>query len=71
MTGPFAVLGQAYSADGRRFAKWRSTHMFIDTAALKATYQWEGELLDGRPTPPPPRPKIRWEEHEQRNAEIA
>ena len=47
----FTVLGYAYSADGRPWAKWNSTHMFIDKARLKATYRWEGEMLDGRPTP--------------------
>lgn len=47
----FAVLGNVYSADGRRWAMWKSTHMFIDKARLKATYLWEGEILDGRPTP--------------------
>ena len=47
----FAVLGYAYSADGRPWAKWTSTHMFIDKQRLKATYRWEGEMLDGRATP--------------------
>lgn len=46
----FTVLGYAYSADGHRWAKWNSTHMFIDKARLTATYLWEGEVLDGRPT---------------------
>jgi hypothetical protein len=47
----FVVLGYAYTADGRPWAKWISTHMFIDKRGLKATYRWEGEMLDGRPTP--------------------
>jgi hypothetical protein len=47
----FVVVGYAYSADGRRWAKWTSTHMFIDGKRLKATYRWDGEVLDGRPTP--------------------
>ena len=46
----FVVHGYAYSPDGRRTAKWNSTHVFIDKARLKATYRWEGELL-ARPTP--------------------
>ena len=46
----FTVRGHAYSAGGRRWAKWNSTHMFIDKRRLKATYRWEGEVLDGRPT---------------------
>ena len=45
------VLGSAYSPDGQRWAKWNSTHVFIEKERLKATYRWEGELLDGRPTP--------------------
>ncbi len=48
----FAVLGYAYSDDGRRWATWNSEHMFIDTARLKATYLWKGELLAGD-TPEP------------------
>jgi hypothetical protein len=47
----FALLGYAYSASGRPFATWKSTHMFIDKVRLKATYRWEGEILDGEPTP--------------------
>jgi len=47
----FAVLGYAFSDDARPFAKWTSTHMFVDAGRLKATYRWEGEMLDNRPTP--------------------
>lgn len=47
----FVVLGHAYSAAGEPWAKWTSTHMFIDKSRLTATYRWEGELLDRRPTP--------------------
>jgi hypothetical protein len=48
----FVVRGHAHSADGRRWAKWNSKHIFTDKARLKATYVWEGELLDGQ-TPEP------------------
>jgi hypothetical protein len=41
----FSAQGNSYSADGAQWAKWRSTHMFIDAAHLTATYLWEGELL--------------------------
>ena len=51
-TDSFAVTGHAYSIDGRPWAKWTSTHMFIDTVRLKATYRWEGELV-GVKTPDP------------------
>ncbi len=51
-TDSFAVTGHAYSVDGRPWAKWTSTHMFIDTVRLKATYRWEGELV-GEKTPDP------------------
>jgi len=47
----FRVRGYAYSSDGRRWAKWHSTHLFIDKGRLQATYRWEGELYDARPTP--------------------
>jgi hypothetical protein len=47
----FVVSGYAFGPDARRWAKWHSTHMFIDKRRLKATYRWEGEMLDGRPTP--------------------
>jgi hypothetical protein len=47
----FAVVGHAYSSDGRVYAKWTSTHMFIDEDRLRSTYLWEGELLEGRRTP--------------------
>jgi hypothetical protein len=47
----FGVLGYAFSNDARPFAKWESTHMFVDSGRLKATYRWEGEMLDNRPTP--------------------
>jgi hypothetical protein len=45
------LRGLAYSHGGARWAKWHSTHMFIDPVRLTATYRWEGEMLDGRPTP--------------------
>lgn len=48
--GTFSVSGHAYSADGQQWAKWNSTHMFIDAAHLKATYLWDGEVLR-MPTP--------------------
>jgi hypothetical protein len=41
----FAAQGNSYSADGAQWAKWHSTHMFIDAAHLTATYLWEGEQL--------------------------
>ena len=47
----FVVSGYAYGPDARRWAKWHSTHLFIDKGRRKATYRWEGEMLDGRPTP--------------------
>ena len=46
----FSVHGRSYSADGRRWAKWNSTHMFIDGRGLTATYYWKGEVL-GQQTP--------------------
>jgi hypothetical protein len=46
----FAVRGYAYSANFQRWAKWVSTHMFIDTVGLTATYRWDGQILNG-PTP--------------------
>jgi len=49
-TDTFAVHGYAYSEDFQRWAKWVSTHMFIDTVGLTATYRWSGEILGG-PTP--------------------
>ena len=51
-TDTFAVHGYAYSEDFQRWARWVSTHMFIDTVGLTATYQWDGEIL-GAPTPDP------------------
>ena len=46
----FVVHGNAYSADGEQWAKWHSTHMFIDASSRRATYLWGGELLQ-RTTP--------------------
>jgi hypothetical protein len=41
----FAVQGAAYSSDGRRFAIFESTHVFIDPKRYSATYLWKGEKL--------------------------
>lgn len=46
----FSVHGHAYSPDGKPWAKWDSTHVFIDAAALHATYLFKGEVL-GQQTP--------------------
>jgi hypothetical protein len=48
----FAVSGAAYSRDGSRWAKWDSTHLFIDRVGLHATYEWRGELFGGRTATP-------------------
>lgn len=41
----FALVGHAYSNNGRQWAKFKSTHMFIDKEHLEATYRWEGDVL--------------------------
>lgn len=46
----FSVHGHAYSLNGRLWAKWNSTHVFIDAPQLRSTYLWDGEVL-GKPTP--------------------
>ena len=47
----FAVSGRAYSGNGQQWAKFNSTHMFIDKGRLKATYLWEGQVRGPLPTP--------------------
>ncbi|HJV59714.1 MAG TPA: hypothetical protein VJ743_02155 [Albitalea sp.] len=44
-TDTFSVHGHAYTAEGEPWAKWDSTHMFMDPAQLEATYLWKGEVL--------------------------
>jgi hypothetical protein len=45
-TDSFAVSrGHGYSMNGQSWAQWHSTHMFIDSVRLKATYRWEGEQV--------------------------
>src|SRR5262249_18054696 len=46
----FDVHGDAYSRNGRAFARWRSTQVFFDRQGLVITYLWQGDQLD-KPTP--------------------
>ena len=41
----YTLAGHAYSIDGTPWARWNSTHMFIDKRQLRATYRWEGDVL--------------------------
>ena len=41
----YTLVGHAYSADGTQWARWNSTHMFIDGKQLRATYLWEGDVV--------------------------
>ena len=41
----YTLAGHAYSIDGTRWARWNSTHLFIDRRQLRATYRWEGDVL--------------------------
>ena len=41
----YTLAGHAYSIAGTVWARWSSTHMFIDTRRLRATYRWEGDVL--------------------------
>ncbi|MDM0116711.1 hypothetical protein QTI66_31730 [Variovorax sp. J22R133] len=47
--GSFTSTGHAYSTNRRQWAKWHSTHMFIDKQQHKATYRWEGGVLGSVP----------------------
>ena len=41
----YTLSGHAYSPDGKRWARWNATHLFIDKRQLRATYRWEGDVL--------------------------
>ncbi len=41
----YSLKGNAYSISGVRWARWVSTHLFIDERLLHATYRFEGSVL--------------------------
>jgi hypothetical protein len=41
----YTLAGNAYSLDGTRWARWTSTHVFIDKRQLRATYRWTGDVV--------------------------
>ncbi len=41
----YTLDGRAYSKDGTPWARWKSTHVFIDKRLLRATYRWEGDVV--------------------------
>jgi len=41
----YTLAGRAYSIDGSLWARWKSTHVFIDKRLLRATYRWEGDVV--------------------------
>ena len=41
----YTLAGHAYSLDGTRWARWASTHVFIDKRQLRATYRWKGDMI--------------------------
>lgn len=43
----FSVTGNAYSKDGSRWARWKSTQLFLPQGKRKVLYLWEGEAQSG------------------------
>jgi hypothetical protein len=43
----YSVTGNAYSEGGRRWAKWRSSHIFFTPQVAEVDYLWEGEEVGG------------------------
>ena len=41
----YTLDGNAYSLDGARWARWKSTHVFIDERQLRTTYRWTGDVI--------------------------
>lgn len=41
----YTLDGRAYSKDGTPWARWKSTHVFIDKRLLQVTYRWEGDVV--------------------------
>ena len=47
----YSVHGHAYSSNGKRWARWKSTNLFFNKQRHQVTYLWEGELLESQSTP--------------------
>jgi hypothetical protein len=44
-TDTYSVTGNAYSENGARWAKFRSTQVFFTPGAAKVAYLWDGEVV--------------------------